>query len=216
MASRPARRFYACVVGILAVWAAVTFVHLRQSQAQAQKLLQALEMLDVGSSSDVDVQRIQKEFNPYEVSGEDRYGVHEVIFEIADTSVLRLAVHSGAIFRAGIGTRDGKVVTVGVVFERQVSRGKLDAFVSMDREQLGSCQNSYCVGNPIGKPFIVSKLDMRATPEQKRRAFDLNLDWLIRFNGEARICDLSPGAWEEWKAQRPADVHLLQATYRCP
>lgn len=118
--------------------------------------------------------------------------------------------------RAGVGTRDGKVVTVGVDFERQVSGGKLAAIISEAREQPGTCQNPYCIGNPIGKRFIFSRLDMRATPEQKRRAFDLNLNWLIRFNGEARICDLSPSAWLEWKVQRPDDVPLLRSTYECP
>jgi len=175
MASRPARRVYVCVCVLAFIWAAVTFVQLRRSKAQAQKLTQALEVLDVGSSSNADVQRISKEFSQYEVASEDRYGVHEVNFEIAETSVVRLAVHSGAILHAGIGTQDGKVVAVGVMFERQVSGGKLAAIISEAREQSGTCQNPYCVGNPIGKRFIFSGLDMRATPEQKRRAFDLNL-----------------------------------------
>jgi len=215
-ASRPARRVYACAFVLAFIWAAVTFVHLRRSKAQAQKLIQALELLDVGSSSNADVQRISKEFSQYEVASEDRYGVHEVSFEIAETSVARHVVHSGAILHAGIGTRDGKVVAVGVMFERQVSGGKLAAIVSEAREQSGTCQNPYCVGNPIGKRFVFSRLDMRATPEQKRRAFDLNLNRLIRFNGEARICDLSPRAWEEWKVQHPGDVPLLRFTYHCP
>jgi hypothetical protein len=216
MASRPAHRAYACVFVLAFIWAAVTFVHLRRSKAQAQKLIQALELLDVGSSSNADVQRISKEFSQYEVASEDRYGVHEVNFEIAETSVVRHVVHSGAILHAGIDTRDGKVVAVGVMFERQVSGGKLAAIISEAREQSGTCQNPYCVGNPIGKRFVFSRLDMRATPEQKRRAFDLNLNWLIRFNGEARICDFSPRAWEEWKVQHPGDVPLLRSTYQCP
>jgi hypothetical protein len=201
---------------VLAVLVAVQFVRLRQSEAQAQKLLHTLEMLDIGSSTTVDVQRIQKEFEEYEVSSENLYGVNEVSFEIANTSLLRLATRSGAIFHAGVGVRDGKVVTVGVTLERQVPGGKLAAIVSETREQPGACQNSYCVGNPIGKPFVISRLDMRAAPDQKRRAFDMNLNWLIRFNGESRICDLSPGAWEEWKIQRPEDAPLLRSTYHCP
>jgi len=36
-------------------------------------------------------------------------------------SVVRHVVHSGAILRAGIGTRDGRWFDVGVMFERQVS-----------------------------------------------------------------------------------------------
>lgn len=203
------------LLGIFAIWVAFAFMHQRHLESQALELTQTLESLDVGSSSDADVQRIQKKFNQYEASSEDRNGVHEVIFEISDASIARHAIHSGATLRAGVGTRDGKVVTVGVTFERQVTGGKLAAIVEEAREQPGSCQNSYCVGNPIGKRFIVSRLDMRATPEQKRRAFDLNLDWLIRLHGQAKICDLSPSAWREWKAQHPDDVPLLRATYEC-
>jgi hypothetical protein len=214
--SRPACRLYIVLFGMLAIWAAVQFVSLRRSQAQARKLLQAIEVLDIGSSSAADVQRIQKEFKQYEVPSEDQYGVHEVAFEIAVDSVVRHAMHSGAIFRAGMGTRDGKVVTVFATLDRQVPGGELAAIVSEAREQSGTCHNSYCVGNPIGKRFVISRLDMHATPDQKRRAFDLNLNWLTRFNGEARICDLSPSAWEEWKIQRPSDVSALQSTYQCP
>lgn len=216
MASRRARRFYACAFALIFIWATFAFVQLRHSEAQAQKLIRAVEMLDVGNSSNADVQRISKEFNRYEVSSEDRDGVHEVDFEIAETSVVRLAVHSGAVLDARVGTRDGKVFGVGVMFERQVPGGKLAAIISEAREQSGTCRSPYCAGNPIGKRFILSKLDRHATPEQKRRAFDLNLNWLIRFNGEARICDLSPGAWEEWKVQHPSDIPLLRSTYQCP
>ncbi len=216
MASRRARRFYACAFALIFIWATFTFMQLRHSEAQAQRLLKAVEMLDVGSSGDADAQRISKEFIQYEVSSENRYGVYEVNFEIAETSVARLAFHSGAALDARVGTQDGKVVDVGVMFERQVPGGKLAAIISEAREQSGTCRSPYCVGNPIGKRFILSKLDMRATAEQKRRAFDLNLNWLIRFNGEARICDLSPGAWEEWKVQHPSDIPLLRSTYQCP
>lgn len=216
VSSRRALRFYTCAFALVLTWAAFTFVHLQYSEAQARKLLTALEMLDVGSSSDADVQRISKEFSQYEVASEDRYGVHEVIFEIAETSVVRHALHSGAVLDARVGTWDGKVVDVGVIFERQVSGRKLAAIISEARQQSGTCPRPYCVGNPIGKPFVLSRLDRRATPEQKRRAFDLNLNWLIRFNGEARICDLSPNGWEEWKAQHPSDIPILRSTYQCP
>jgi hypothetical protein len=206
------------MLAVLAIGAASAFACLKHSESKARELLQALASLDLSISSTTDVQLLQQCFHRYQVSDEDSNGVRGVRFEISNDPFARLALRPVAVLSAGIGTRDGKVVGVSARFERQDSHGNVSAIVYEDLQQSGFCRKSYCVGNPIGKPFVISRLDPRATREQKKRAFDLNLDWLTRFTGEARICDLSPNAWADWKAQtqRPDDVAALQATYHCP
>ncbi len=199
--------------GALVVSAVVTLLHVQRSEAQARKLIQALASLEVGTSTTADVQLLQQRFHRYEVSSEQTGG--SVKFVITNQPLATLRVQPIGVVSAGIVARNGKVVSIDVFLERQLGLGSRGAIVFESLQNLGSCQKSYCVGNPIGKPFIVSRLDAHATPEQKRRAFDLNLGWLTRSKGEPRICDLSPNAWEDWKAQRPDLVAELQATYGC-
>jgi hypothetical protein len=201
------------VCAVLAITAAVTLVHLRRSEAQARKLIQALASLNVGDSTAVDVQVLQEQFHRYQVSSEQAGG--NVRFVITNQPPATLRMQPIAVLSAGIVTRNGKVVSIDVDLERQLGLGSRGAIVLESLQNSGSCEKSYCVGNPIGKPFIVSRLDAHTTREQKRRAFDLNVAWLTRFKGEPRICDLSPNAWADWKAQRPDLVSELQATYEC-
>jgi hypothetical protein len=201
--------------GLLAISTAVIFAHLRHSEAQARKLVKALASLDVETSTAADVQLFQARFHRYQVSSEEAGGISSVRFEITNQPLATLKVQPIAVLRAGIGVRDSKVVSVGITLYRQVGLGSRAAIVSESLQHWELYKAAYCVGNPIGKPFIVSRLDVHATPEQKRRAFDLNLGWLTRFRGEPRICDLSPNAWEDWKAQRPDLIADLEATYHC-
>jgi hypothetical protein len=201
------------VFGALVVSVVVILLHLWHSEAQARKLTQALASLEVGTGTIADVHSLQRQFHRYQVSGEQTSG--NVRFAITNQLLPTLRVQPIAVLSAGIVARDGKVVSIDFFLERQLAVGGLGAMVLESLQNSGSCEKSYCVGNPIGKPFIVSRLDAHATPEQKRRAFDLNLGWLTRFRGEPRICDLSPNAWEDWKAQRPDLVAELQATYKC-
>jgi hypothetical protein len=201
--------------GVLAISTAVILAHLRHSQAQAWKLVQALASLDIERSTTADVQQLHERFHRYEVSSEEADGIRTVRYEITNQPMAMLKLQPIAVLRAGVGVRDGKVVSVGVALQRQVGLGSRGAMVSESLQHSEVCKEPYCVGNPIGKPFIVSRLDVHATPEQKRRAFDLNLGWLTRFKGEPKICDLSPSAWEDWKAQRPDLITDLQATYHC-
>jgi hypothetical protein len=198
---------------VLAMSTVVTLVHLRRSEAQARKLTHALASLDVGTSTTADVLALQEQFHRYQVSSEQARG--SVRFVITNQPLATLRVQPIAVLSAGIVARNGKVVSIDIYLERQLGLGSRGAIVLESLQNSGSCEKSYCVGNPIGKPFIVSRLDAHATPEQKRRAFDLNLAWLTRFKGEPRICDLSPNAWADWKAQRPDLVSELQATYEC-
>jgi hypothetical protein len=201
------------VCGALVVSAAVTLLHLQRLEAQARKFIEALASLEVGTSTTADLQLLQQQFQRYQASDVRTGG--NLRFAITNQPLAILGVQPIAVLSAGIVTRNGKVVSIEVLLERKVGLGRRGAMVSESLQNSGYCDQSYCVGNPIGKPFIVSRLDARATPEQKRRAFDLNLGWLTRFNGEPRICDLSPNAWEDWKAQRPDLVAELQATYEC-
>lgn len=201
--------------GVLAISTAVILADLRHSEAQARKLVQALASLDVETSTTADVQLLQERFHRYQVSSEEAGGIRSVRFEITNQPLASLKVQPIAVLSAEIGVRDGKVVSVGVTLYRQVGLGSRSAMVWESLQHSELCKGAYCVGNPIGKPLIISRLDVHATPEQKRRAFDLNLGWLTRFSGEPRICDLSPNAWEDWKAQRPDLIADLQATYHC-
>jgi hypothetical protein len=201
------------VCGVLATGSAVTLVHVRRSEAQARKLIQALASLEVGTSTTADVRRVQEQFDRYQVSSGQ--ADENVRFVITNQPLATLRVQPIAILSAGIVARNGKVVSVEVSLERQPRSGLRAAMVFESLQNLGFCEQPYCVGNPIGKPFIVTRLDAHATLEQKRRAFDLNLGWLTRFKGEPRVCDLSPHAWEDWKTQRPDLVAQLQATYKC-
>jgi hypothetical protein len=198
---------------VLAISTVVVLAHLRRSEAQARKLTHALASLNVGTSTAADVLVLQEEFHPYQVSSEQAGG--NVRFVITNQPLPTLGLQPITALSAGIVTRNGKVVSIDVDLERQLALGRRGAIVLESPQNSGSCERSYCVGNPIGKPFVVSRLDAHATPEQKRRAFDLNLTWLTRFEGEPRICDLSPNAWADWKAQRPDLVTELQATYQC-
>ena len=202
--------------GVLAISAAVIFAHVRRSEAQARELVQALASLVVDTSTAADVQLLQKRFHGYQISSEEAGGIRGVSFEITNQPVATLKVQPFAALLAGIGVQDGKVVSVSVKLLRQVGLGSRGAVVWESVQHSEVCKDAYCVGSPIGKPWIVTRLDVHATPEQKRRAFDLNLAWLTRFRGEPRICDLSPDAWEDWKAQRPDLIADLQRTYHCP
>src|SRR6185312_12148210 len=146
----------------------------------------------------------------------DRHWVNFVITN-QPASSLRLATIT--LLSVFIGVRSHKVVTVDVKLQRQVGNSSyvaVSVWESVRHSDL-FCYEPYCVGNPIGKPFIISRLDSRATPEQRRRAFDLNVNWLTRFRGDPRICDLAPSAWNDWKkAVSPDDVAVLQQTYHCP
>jgi hypothetical protein len=201
------------VCGVLAIGSAVTLVHVRRSEAQARKLIQALASLDVGTSTAADAQLVQHQFHRYQVSSGQ--GGESMRFVITNQPLATLRIRPIAVSSAGIVVRHGKVVAVEVSLERQLGPGSRSAMVFESLQNSGFCEQSYCVGNPVGKPFIVTRLDAHATLEQKRRAFDLNLGWLTRFEGEPRVCDLSPHAWEDWKAQRPDLVAELQATYDC-
>jgi methionine-rich copper-binding protein CopC len=199
----------------LAISAAVIFAHLRRSEVQARKLVQALASLDLETSTTAEVELLQERFHRYRVSSVEGDDIHTVRFEITNQPLATLKVQPFAVLSAGVGVRDGKVISVGLTLYRQVGLGSRGATVWESLQHSELCEGEYCVGNPIGKPFITSRLDVHATPEQKRRAFDLNLGWLTRFKGEPRICDLAPTAWEDWKAQRPDLISDLQATYHC-
>ncbi len=202
--------------GVLAISTAVIFAHVRHSGAQALELVQALASLVVGTSTTADVQLLQKRFHGYQISSEEAGGIRSVRFEITNQPLATLKVQPFAALLAGIGVQDGKVVSVSVKLFRTVGLGSRGALVWESVQHSEVCKYAYCVGGPIGKPWISSRLDIHATPEQKRRAFDLNLAWLTRFGGEPRVCDLSPDMWEDWKAQRPDLIADLQATYHCP
>ena len=202
--------------GVLAISTAGIFAHVRRSEAQARKLMQALASLAVDTSTTADVRLLQQRFHRYQVSDEEARGIRSVRFEITNQPLATLKILPIAALFAGVGVQDGKVVSVSVTLFRQVGLGSRGAVVWESLQHSEVCKGAYCVGNPIGKPLIISRLDVHATPEQKRRAFDLNLAWLTRFRGEPRICDLSPDAWEDWKAQRPDLIADLQATYHCP
>jgi hypothetical protein len=189
----------------------------RHAHSEAKELLHAVASLEVGRSTTADVQRVQQRFRTYQVASEQSSGVHYVRFVITNQPLAALKLEPLAAVTAGIRTRDGKVVGTGLSLERQVVLGTRAIIVEESVRHPGlSCNQPYCVGNPIGKPFVVVRLDARATAGQKRRAFNLDLSWLTRFRGEPRICDLSPNAWEDWKAQRPKIVSDLQDTYHCP
>ena len=200
--------------GVLAISSIAILLHMRRSEDQARNLIQALSLLEVGTSTTADVKLLEQQFHQYQISNGQAVG--NVDFAITNQPLMTLRVQPAAALSAGIVTQNGKVVSVRVFLERQLGIRRVGAMVFEGLQNTGSCEKPYCVGNPIGKPFIVSRLDARATVEQKMRAFDLNVGWLTRFKGEPRICDLSPNAWEDWKAQRPDLVGELVATYKCP
>lgn len=201
---------------MLVLAAGVILALVRHAQSEAKELLQAVASLELGTSTTADVRLLEQRFRSYQVASEQSGEVHFVRFVITNQPLAALKLEPLAALSAGIGTRDGKLVVADVELERQVGLGSRAAIVSESLRHAGLfCTDPYCVGNPMGKPFVVSRLDGRATPQQKRRAFDLDLNWLTRFRGEPRICDLSPNAWEDWKTQLPNYIADLQATYHC-
>jgi hypothetical protein len=102
------------ICGSFVIGAAIIIVHVRRPAAQAQKLVQAVGSLDLGSSTTADVELIQEWFRQYQVSGEQADGLHSVLFPITNQPLPRLKIQPFALLRAGIGIQDGKVVSVDV------------------------------------------------------------------------------------------------------
>lgn len=203
--------------GVVLLATAVVALKLRHSRLQAEELLQELARLQVGISGETEVHEFETRFDSYRIPTRQSQEMHWVTFQITNRPAFTLKLQPFARLTAGIGIREGKVVIVEAELERQVGRNRSQtAIVWESIRQSRFCEEPYCVGNPIGKPFILASLDGRATRQQRERAFDLNLSWLTRFRGDPRICDLSPNAWEDWKAQKPDDVAALRQTYHCP
>jgi hypothetical protein len=214
--SRRWKMVFLAVFATLIIAAGVILAIVRHTQSEAKELLEVVASLDVATSTTADVRFIEQRFHSYQVASEPSGEVHFVRFVITNRALAALKLQPLAALSATIETRDGRVVGAGIGLERQVGSGTRAALVEESlRNQHLSCNEPYCVGNPIGKPFVISRLDARATAQQKRRSFDLDVNWLTRFGGEPRICDLSPCAWEDWKTQLPNQVVDLQATYGC-
>jgi len=216
--SRSWRTVVIAALGVLLAAAAVILALVRHTQSEAQELLHTLASLEVGKSTSADLQRIQQRFRSYQVASDHSGELHVVRFVVTNRPLAALKLEPLAAVTAGIGTQDGRVVGAGFSLERQVGRGTRAVIVeeSVRHADFLFCNQPYCVGNPIGKPFVYVRLDARASAEQKGRAFNVDLSWLTRFRREPRICDLSPNAWEDWKAQSPNSVSELQETYHCP
>jgi hypothetical protein len=215
----PRGRIYVIMatLGVLFLAIAVIVARVWHSQSEARKLLEEVASFELDRSTAADVRLFEERFRTYEVASKQTGKENFVRFVITNQPLAALKLEPLAAVTAGIYTRDGKVVGVGLSLERQVGRGSRAAFVEESvRHQALYCNQPYCVGNPIGKPFVSIRVDGRATVEPKKRAFNLDLSWLTRFRGEPRICDLSPNAWEDWKAQMPKSVSALQDTYHCP
>ncbi len=153
--------------GVLAISTAVIFAHVRRSGAQALELVHALASLVVDTSTTADVQLLQKQFHEYQISSEDAGGIRSVGFEITNQPLAALKVQPLAALLAGIGVRDGKVVSVSVELFRTVGLGSQGALVLESVQHSGGCKYAYCVGGPIGRRWIISRLDVHATPEQR-------------------------------------------------
>ena len=202
--------------GLLAITMGLIFLRLRRSEAQARELVQALASLSLGTSTAVDVHSIEQRFRSYRIVDKQANDLRLVSFAITNQRMAKLRLMPFAQLQAAVGIRDAKVVSVEVTLQRQVGRSSdLAAIIFESSHHSLFCDQPYCVGNPIGKPFIACHLDSRATPEQKRRAFNLNLGWLTRLHGKPRICDLSPDVWEDWKSQAPNSAADLRSTYHC-
>jgi hypothetical protein len=173
----------ATAFGVLALCAVLILAHVWRSEAQARKLLAALASLDVGKSTVANFQLIQERFRSYLEQTDNR----EFRFMVTNQPLAKWKIEPLAFLSGEVNIRDGKVAGVSIVLERQVGSYIRAAVISESEDQSPFCDQPYCVGSPIGKPFIVTHLDARVTHEQKRRIFDLNLSWITRFKGEPKI-----------------------------
>jgi hypothetical protein len=165
-----------------------------------------LTALNVGTSTESDVEQLTRKYLPYLVSRESNDGVTTTSFSVRNTWPSALRLEPVAFFRASVGVKKGRVYHIGALLFRsmdiyptfQGSAGMVDEYSEYPKQY--SREEHYEFPTPVGKPYLKVLLDSHASPVQRKHAFDFSFRCLIKPGGGCDLsCDYLPAAWQDWK-----------------
>jgi hypothetical protein len=169
-------------------------------------MLHTLMELRPGLSSSADAERYVRRFRRYLLSHDcDKSGCRYE-FRIKNTALSRLHLEPSAAFTTGFTVRDGTVIRLGAGLVRTMdiyptfggSAGIVQEYSEFP--EFYSSQSHYTFPTPIGKPYLMVKLDSHASAEERKHAFEFSFRCLTKLGGGCDLpCDYLPSAWRDWK-----------------
>ncbi|MGB2590205.1 MAG: hypothetical protein WBG02_12025 [Candidatus Acidiferrum sp.] len=176
-------------------------------KARAEALLNDITSLRVGASTELDVQQLARRYKRYISDHHDTQRTNTITFEIRNKWLSAMRLEPATRFKSWITVRDGSVSQIGAGLFRtmdiyptfQASAGMVEENAMHTKDSWGSSSHYY-FPTPVGKPYLLVKLDPQATPAQRQRAFDFSFRCLIKPGWGCDLpCDYLPSAWQDWK-----------------
>jgi hypothetical protein len=138
--------------------------------SQAASLLMDLTTLNVGTSTESDVEQLTRKYLPFLVSRESNDGVTTTSFSVRNTWLSALRLEPVAFFRASVGVKKGRVCHIGALLFRsmdiyptfQGSARMVDEYTEYPKQY--SREEQYEFPTPVGKPYLKALLDSHASP----------------------------------------------------
>ena len=215
-ASRIPKRLAAIAVISLGASTIILMSYALVIKARAEALLKDITSLKVGASTELDVQQIARRYKRYISDRHDNQGTYTIIFEIRNKWLSAMRLEPDTRFRSWITVRDGSVSQIGAGLFRsmdiyptfQASAGMVEENAMHPKNSWGSSSHYY-FPTPVGKPYLLVKLDPQATQVQKQRAFDFSFRCFIKPGWGCDLpCDYLPSAWQDWKdSLRGSDLY---------
>lgn len=134
-----------------------------------------------------------------------------ITIRIETTALARLHIISWSKLTATILVVDNQVAVIDLTLQGGQHRnsGGYVRYVGCctsvsELFRVNSSSSAYSFPTPIGKPYLMVQLTNQATPQQKQRAFDLNMSCLLSRSGCDWPCDYLPLAWKDYEKE----VHI--------
>lgn len=162
--------------------------------------------LTVGRSTESEVEQFTQRHRRYFVSREYNAGVATSTFIVRNTWLSVLKLEPPTRFRAFVGVKSGRLDRIRVELSRsmdiyptfQASAGMVDEYA--EYPQYFSPMGPYEFPTPVGKPYLLVRLNSHATPIQRQHAFGFSFECLIKPGWGCDLpCDYLPAAWQDWK-----------------
>jgi hypothetical protein len=175
-------------------------------KSQAAFLLTDLTVLNVGSSTESDVEQLTARHGRYLVSRESNNGDTTTTFLVRNTYLSAPRLEPAAWFRASVSVKTGRVYRISAQLFRsmdvyptfQGSAGMVNEY--LEYPKYFPQDGHYEFSTPVGKPYLNVLSDSHASPLQRKRAFGFSLRCLIKPGGGCDLpCDYLPSAWQDWE-----------------
>jgi hypothetical protein len=172
----------------------------------ASSMLRGLTDLKAGMSSSSDAEQYAHRFRQYLVDHDWEKGACTYQFQIRNTLLSGLHLEPSARFTTGVTVQGGGVTHIGAGLVRTMdiyptfggSAGMAQEYPEIPNPYPGA--GHYIFPTPIGKPYLLVRLDRHATAEQRKHAFDFSFRCLTKLGGGCDLpCDYLPSAWRDWK-----------------